>query len=172
MSEVAPETIAANASSGGALGVEDQVIDLFVTLATTFHLPRSLGAIYGYLFCHKQPVAFDELVDALELSKGSVSSGLKALQQLQAVRPVTVGDDRRSFYEAEIQMRRLLSGFISAELRPQLRVVEDKLDQLDHELSENPSEETRVLAERVGKLRNWSRSAKTLLPAMQNVFGF
>lgn len=151
--------------------VEQEVVALFTMLADTFHLPKSLGAIYGYLFCHQQPSAFEDIVAGLNLSKASVSSGLKALQQLQAVRPVIVNDDRRSFFEAEIEMRRLLAGFISSELRPQLSVVEEKLDNIQRQIATTPNDDDKIIAERLGKLRKWSKSAKTLLPTLQNFFG-
>ena len=151
--------------------LEPDVIELFIVLAETFHLPRSLGAIYGLLFCREDPVPFDELVASLGLSKGSVSSGLKALQQLQAVRPVIVGDDRRSFFEAEIELRRMLSGFLESKLRPQLRRVDEKLEQLDQRLGSEPPQALRGLAERLAKFRTWSRRARDLLPTMEDVFG-
>ena len=52
------------------------MIDVFVRAASLIGLPRSIGEIYGLLFCTPQALSFDELVERLQISKGSVSQGL------------------------------------------------------------------------------------------------
>ena len=62
------------------------MIDVFVRAAGLIGLPRSIGEIYGLLFCSPKALSFDELVERLQISKGSVSQGLKVLRQLGAVK--------------------------------------------------------------------------------------
>ena len=47
------------------------MIDVFVRAASLIGLPRSIGEIYGLLF-YAQALSFDELVERLQISKGSV----------------------------------------------------------------------------------------------------
>ena len=64
---------------------ENAVIDLFLNAANSFGLPKSYGQIYGLLFCRDQALSMDEVMDLLQISKGSASQGLRALRQLGAV---------------------------------------------------------------------------------------
>ena len=64
---------------------ESAVIDLFLNAANSFGLPKSYGQIYGLLFCRDEPLAMDEVMDLLHISKGSASQGLRALRQLGAI---------------------------------------------------------------------------------------
>ena len=64
---------------------ESAVIDLFLNAANSFGLPKSYGQIYGLLFCRDKPLAMDEIMALLQISKGSASQGLRALRQLGAV---------------------------------------------------------------------------------------
>ncbi|PAW60954.1 MAG: hypothetical protein B9S36_07360, partial [Verrucomicrobiia bacterium Tous-C2TDCM] len=87
--------------------VEAEFVRFFVHLATTVGLPRSVGEIFGLLFASATPVAFDEVVSRLGISKGSASQGLRLLTKIGAVSQVYIQRDRRSFYEAETRMRQL-----------------------------------------------------------------
>ncbi|MDA8806883.1 hypothetical protein N9N55_06635, partial [Opitutales bacterium] len=50
---------------------ESAVIDLFLNAANSFGLPKSYGQIYGLLFCRDHPLAMDEVMELLQISKGS-----------------------------------------------------------------------------------------------------
>ena len=75
---------------------ESAVVDLFLNAANTFGLPKSYGQIYGLLFCRDEPLAMDEVMDLLQISKGSASQGLRALKQFGAVSSTFGPDDRKS----------------------------------------------------------------------------
>ena len=64
---------------------ESAVIDLFLNAANSFGLPKSYGQIYGLLFCRDQALSMDEVMNLLQISKGSASQGLRALKQFGAV---------------------------------------------------------------------------------------
>ncbi len=63
--------------------------------------PRAMGAIYGALYLSPGPLSLDELVSQVNLSKGAVSTNVRALDRLGMVhRELRVGE-RRDFYRAE-----------------------------------------------------------------------
>src|SRR5689334_9414028 len=80
--------------------VEIEIIDLFVQFSSALGQPRSVAEIYGLLFISRQPLAMDEMIHRLRLSKGSTSQGLRFLRNLGAVRMIYVAGDRRAHYEA------------------------------------------------------------------------
>ncbi|MGB1127957.1 MAG: GbsR/MarR family transcriptional regulator, partial [Opitutales bacterium] len=74
---------------------ESATIEVFVRAVDLIGFPRSVGEIYGLLFCAQEPVSFDDLVERLKISKGSVSQGLKLLRQLGAVRVHYIAGSRK-----------------------------------------------------------------------------
>ena len=53
--------------------LETEIIDFFVQLSRLLGQPRSLAEIYGLLFISARPLAMDDLIECLQLSKGSAS---------------------------------------------------------------------------------------------------
>src|SRR5262245_56308249 len=80
--------------------LEAEVIALFVQMSRALGQPRSLGEIYGLLFISARPLAMDDLIERLGLSKGSASMGLRFLRNAGAIKMVYVPADRRVHYEA------------------------------------------------------------------------
>ena len=78
--------------------LETEIIDLFVQVSRVLGQPRSLAEIYGLLFISAQPLAMDDLIGRLNLSKGSASQGLKFLRNIGAVKMVYIPGDRRVHY--------------------------------------------------------------------------
>jgi HTH-type transcriptional regulator, glycine betaine synthesis regulator len=70
--------------------LEVEIIDFFVQLSRLLGQPQSLAEIYGLLFISARPLAMDDLVERLHLSKGSTSQGLKLLRNIGAVKMVYV----------------------------------------------------------------------------------
>ena len=87
MSDAKPNTL---------VEIERQVVSLFADGVRVAGLPRSVGEIYGLLFVSAEPLAMDDLVVRLNISKGSVSQGLKFLRTLGAIREVEGPDVRLS----------------------------------------------------------------------------
>src|SRR5881392_2903241 len=75
--------------------LETEIIDFFVQLSRLLGQPRSLAEIYGLLFISARPLSMDDLIERLQLSKGSASQGLKFLHSLGAIHMVYVPGDRR-----------------------------------------------------------------------------
>src|SRR2546422_6670826 len=75
--------------------LETEIIDLFVQLSHLLGQPRSLAEIYGLLFISARPLAMDDLIERLHMSKGSASQGLKFLRSVGAVKMVYMPADRR-----------------------------------------------------------------------------
>lgn len=143
---------------------EDEIWQqFFVRMALSIGLPKSVGLIYGQLFLSSHALAFEDLVDQLPLSKGSVSQGLRVLQRLRAVRPIVHAQDRRSFFEAETSMRKLVDGFLHETVRPRLQEAEEELERLADHLQNDPNEDLR---QRVENMRRWHGKALRLLPWM------
>lgn len=151
--------------------IEVEVIHLFVRLSRMLGQPRSLGEIYGLLFISPRPLAMDDLMHQLKLSKGSASQGLKFLNSLGALRTVYVPGDRRVHYEAVAELRNLAGRFLREKIEPHLGEGEQRLNHLTDLLKTVPSEHRDHVERRIKMLRSWSKNSRRVLPLILTVLG-
>ncbi len=147
--------------------LELMVRDFFADAVKVLGLPKSVGEIYGSLFISKEPLSLDDLVERLGMSKGSGSQGLKMLRTLGAVSEVEGIEGRKVFYEADVELKSLVGGFIREEIRPHLSSAKVKIGRM--EASNLNGDEH--YAERINKLDNWRKRSGLLLPILQKILG-
>lgn len=166
----APGTVAATPPELAA--VQAQFIALFVAAAEMLGVPRSLGEIYGVIYASPRPLSFQDIVDRLAISKGSVSQGLRMLKNLGAIRTAYVPGDRRDHFEPETELRTLVGGLLRDRINPHLEQGRQRLDRVGAEIAAGKGlskAEAAVLRARVQKLENWRRKGATLLPILTRV---
>lgn len=149
-----------------------ECVNVFVHAAQVLSLPRSIGEIYGLLYGSNEPLTMDDVIERLEMSKGSASQGLRWLRSVNAVRSTYVAGDRRDHFVAETELRRLALGFLRESVEPRLNRGVDYLARLQETLTDVPPGESRRFAEeRLGKLRRWHRVMTQILPLFLRFVG-
>lgn len=157
---------AAEAPGGAGEELEREVVGLFVRVADLLGLPRSIGELYGLLFITIEPLPMDALMTRLGLSKGATSQGLKLLRSFDAVKTVYVAGDRRDHFVAEVELRRLVAGFLKEKARPHLEGGAERLERIKALVGRLPPGRREPLSDRVVRLARWRRRATQLLPAV------
>ena len=161
-----------NSNSNKLDSIEHQMVNIFVDGARILGLPPSIGEIYGLLFISPTPLALDDFVERLGISKGSVSQGLRMLKGLRAVHEVESASDRRTYYEPAIELKRLAGGFIREQVRPHFKSAETRIRDLAEKAQEIDDPESRkVLRARIERIDTWRRSTTKLLPILQKLLG-
>jgi DNA-binding transcriptional regulator GbsR (MarR family) len=151
---------------------EFAVIDLFLNAANSFGLPKSYGQIYGLLFCRDVPLSMDEVMNLLEISKGSASQGLRALRNLGAISSSFTRGDRKERFFAEIRLRKLVSGFLREQADPHLEKGIARLQQIELLVKEaNSSDSSTRAIRRHEILSSWHRQMSRLLPWVKMIVG-
>ncbi len=158
-----------NASANSLAEWELATIELFVHAAQLIGIPKSMGQIYGLLFCSEEPLPMDAIIERLAISKGSASQGLKTLRQIGAVQTVYQHGDRRDHYKAELGLRRLFSGFIANQMGPHLDNGVRRLEHIAELTGQLENEARDVAEERLKILRNWHNKTSKLLPLVQKI---
>jgi len=147
-----------------------ECINLFVHAAQMLSIPRSVGEIFGLLYSSSEPLAMDDVVEKLSMSKGSASQGLRLLRDIGAVRTTYVAGDRRDFFVAETELRKLAFGFLRESIEPHLDRGVDYLGRVEGAIPKLSGAEARRFAEgRLRKLRRWHRFASQILPLLLRV---
>lgn len=148
--------------------VERELIAYFVNAAQSIGLPRSYGEIYGLYFASEEPLALDDVITRLQISKGSASQGIRFLKSINALNPTYLPGDRRDNYTAELSLRRIADGFIKERIIPQLKDGTDRLKQLKSQYS---TKELESIQAKITIIESWSKKAKILLPYIGKILG-
>jgi HTH-type transcriptional regulator, glycine betaine synthesis regulator len=139
-------------------------------------LPRSTGQIYGLLYMSPRPLALDDLVEMLSMSKGSASMGTRQLAGWGAIRQVWVPGERRDYYEAVADLKAILKGSYSEYIKPRLNSSERRLSSIQADLERDEKEgvitrdEYEFCQERLKALSRLQKKVKTFAPLAEKFF--
>jgi len=145
------------------------LVSVFSELSDLFGNPRSHGEIYGLLFSSPEPLSMEEITHRLDASKGSVSQGLRALEDLGAVERLVSPDSRSAHYRAKLELKNLIAGFVQRRLLPRLEANAETLSGLESLLGEMKQEEQDEAALRLGRIVQWHERATRFLPLAQKL---
>ena len=152
--------------------IDERMISFFQDGAKMLGLPKSVGEIFGLLYASPKPLTMANIVGRLEISKGSVSQGLKMLRTLGAVREVDFEDDRKTYFQADVELKKIVGGFIREEIRPHLKSGQGKLEALRVEVDSVEDPELKEFyEERVERLGRWAKKTSLVLPLLQKFLG-
>lgn len=167
-----PESNPEPLTTGVLSPLERQVVDVFVDGVKVLGLPKSLGEIYGLLFVSPIALSLDDVVAKLGLSKGSASQGLRMLRELGAVKEAEGQGGRRTLYQPDVDLKRLVGGFIREQVRPHLESGKGKVgDLLKIASQEDDKELKKFYRVRIQKLDSWMTRGRVVLPLLQKLLG-
>ncbi len=149
---------------------EHECVSFFAEMVQVFGVPRSVGQIYGLLYASPVPLSFSDIVERLDISKGSASQGLQLLRQLGAAQPARYGDNSREYFLPELGLRRLIGGILRGQIEPVVRngsVRMTRLRDLAADSVEGAHKE--FLLERVKQLETWRRQATLIMPVLKSL---
>ncbi|MBV6394706.1 MAG: hypothetical protein HFACDABA_00272 [Anaerolineales bacterium] len=119
--------------------------------------PKGMGAIFAVLYLSPAPLSLDEIVVQTGLTKGAVSTQVRALARLGLVYRSSKLADRKDYYEAETDfyksIRSILKERQNTEFDRALAAVKDALVRL--ESGATHAEERAFLVERVRALQEF-----------------
>jgi DNA-binding transcriptional regulator GbsR (MarR family) len=76
----------------------EQFVERMGLMMETDGMPRIAGRIFGFLLVHGGAYSLDELAEQLRVSKASVSTNARLLEQLGIVERTAAPGDRRDYY--------------------------------------------------------------------------
>jgi DNA-binding transcriptional regulator GbsR (MarR family) len=130
--------------------------------------PKGMGAIFAVLYLSPTALSLDEIVQETELTKGAVSTEIRALARMGLVHRSTKLGDRRDYYEAEpdfyAAIRSILKERQNSEFERALSSVKETLATLEENWVENA--EWNFVYERVQALQNFFDAIDSLAKAV------
>lgn len=153
--------------------VNDSTIAGLGRLTRFFGFSEVMGRLYGTVLLSPEPLSLDTLASRLEISKGSVSMNMRALERWGMAKEVWVRGERKKYYAAESDLwqviRNVLGSRESREVQVALNVLGESITKLktaENELSPEDQELARYYLERIADLQSFFQVAQLALTAV------
>lgn len=105
--------------------------------------PKAMGAIFAALYLSPEPVSLDQLVEQVNVTKGAVSTNVRALERLGMVRRHIQIGERKDYYVAETDFWKIVRGILKEREKNEfdlaLRSVKESI-QMVESATPDPSE--------------------------------
>jgi DNA-binding transcriptional regulator GbsR (MarR family) len=130
--------------------------------------PKGMGAIFAVLYLSPTPLSLDEIVQETGLTKGAVSTEIRALARMGLVHRSSKLGDRKDYYEAEsdfyMAIRSILKERQNSEFDRAVRSVRETLETMEENWVED--EEWNFVYERVQALQDFFDAIDSLSRAV------
>jgi DNA-binding transcriptional regulator GbsR (MarR family) len=137
--------------------------------------PKGMGAIFAVLYLSPSPLSLDELVEQTGLTKGAISTNVRALARMGLVRPSTKLGDRKDYYEAETDfyksIRAILKERQNSEFDSAVQSVREALETLESGVGSEDEAERQFLLERIRALQSFFDALDGLVRAVVRLEG-
>ena len=89
----------------GVVAFERSLVGFFAEAADLLGVPKSVAIIYGIVFASPRPLCFSEIELRVDLSKGSISQGLRVLREMGAIKEVSTPKDRLELFSPDMLIK-------------------------------------------------------------------
>lgn len=141
------------------------LVEVFCRAAAMLGLRKSVGMVYGALYCAGTPLSVTDLQEKLLLSRGAVVEATQLLRRFGAVRIVIKIGERKDFFEAETDLKKFAAGALHEILLPGLEKTSLRLEHAET-LARGNAAKTKV-----EKLLRAKDALASLLPAVEEMLG-
>ena len=81
--------------------------------------PRAMGALYGALYLSPTPLSLDDLIPIVGVTKGAISTNIRALEQLGMVHKQVRAGDRKDYYQADMDFWKITRTILERRQKPE-----------------------------------------------------
>ena len=141
----------------------------FGEMGSRWGFNRTVGQLFALLVINEHPLCADDLTQALSISRGNVSMGLKELQSWQLVRRVHQPGERKEFYASADNVWdmaiKVLEERRKRELDPTLSLLRSLLLDADNSSTETYAHDRiKEIHDLLELIANWSNDLQHLNP--------
>ena len=133
--------------------------------------PKGMGAIFAVIYLSPTPLSLDEIAQETGLTKGAISTEIRALARMGLVHRSSRLGDRKDYYEAEADfyaaIRSILKERQNSEFDRAIRSVRETLESLEENWVED--EEWQFVYERVKALQDFFDAIDSLGKAVMRL---
>lgn len=145
----------------------------FGEMGSKWGFNRTVGQMYALLVVSDEPLNANQMAEALNVSRGNISMGLKELQSWQLINLSHIPGDRKEYYSPKGSIwdmaNRVFEERRKREIDPTLSLLRDL--QLDHPTDESEvyaQQKMREIHDLLETVTQWSAELQRLDPAKLN----
>jgi DNA-binding transcriptional regulator GbsR (MarR family) len=97
----------------------ERMIGNLSRIAEFWGYPRAMGGLYAALYLSPNPVSLDDLVPIVGVTKGAISTNIRALEQLGMVHRRLRSGDRKDYYEADTDFWKMARTILERRQKPE-----------------------------------------------------
>ena len=149
--------------------IRNELIHLIGEKAERFGFSRIAGQLEGLLLFSKDPMSLDEMAQRLEVSKASVSTNIRILEQWKVVKKVYHKGERKNFYAIRGSIWEIETEVMSTIAKDEIVRVKQILSNSNRDLgnltggSKEDQEEIEFLNDRFSEIDEYIESMEHLL---------
>lgn len=157
--------------------IEEEFIEAVGQLSVSLSINRIVGQLYALLFLSPHPLSLDDMVDKLKISKGNASVNIRELERWGAVRKMWVKGERKNFYEANLDIFKIVTNRLKNGLTERLQKVMGKIERSEgmirNCLKESSGGEEKikikVYQDRIKRVKKLSKEVENLLKILSRL---
>lgn len=143
---------------------QQECVAVFQRAAVAFNLAPSVGQIYGLLFSTPEALSLDQIIERLKASRGGTFQSLRWLREIGAVQSHAKPGERRQYFKAELNLRKLAAAFLNARIEPHVDSGAAHLGRLRARMAPEDSAHGTFQRERCEQMERWHRFMSDVLP--------
>lgn len=156
--------------------VVDRFVSFWGDMASNWGINRTMARIHALLYCAEEPLHTDQIMERLQISRGSANMNLRALVDWRLAEKKSVEGSRKDHYTAEKDVWHIMARIVEErerrELRPVRQHLRDCVEELDPSEADTIPETDRALHERLQNLIEVmevvEEVSEALLPLIKN----
>jgi len=132
----------------GMTGAMSLFIRRWGEMAATWGISRTMAEIHALLYLSTEPLCTDDVMDRLEVSRGSASTNLRQLVNWGLVHRVHRRGDRKEYFDAEKDVWQMFDTIIRERRRREVQPIVETLERCVEMIEEAPPPTDRAAAAR------------------------
>ena len=139
----------------------EKFVHTWGTLGTNWGINKTMAQIHALLMISEKPLSTDEMMDALQISRGNTNMNVRALVEWGLVSKEMISGDRKDFYSAKKDIWVVARQIAKQRRKRELEPVIEALVELKSETEKNP--ENKELLTRVNDIEDFAIKVDKML---------
>lgn len=114
----------------------ERFIQVIAKNMTLYGVTPSIGRLYGAIYFSEEPMTLDDMRDALEMSKTSMSTGVRTLSEMNMVEPTFKKGVRKDLYQSDEDWYKSFTSLFGNRWRQHTETNIEEANQTIHSLEE------------------------------------
>lgn len=134
---------------------KDKFIQLWGTLAGNWGINRTMAQIHSLLLISAEPLCTEDIMEALNISRGNANMNLRALIDWQLIQKTHKSGDRKEYFNAEKDMWEIARRIMAMRKKKEIEPVITSLDQFADVEGDKEDPEIKAYRETVQNLKKF-----------------